>query len=95
MTDSGKDERVVFLYLTHGKGWDPSRKRSIQCFDEFIGDDGECGIGRMNAIQRENAAKQIRRKPLPPYHDTLGIDGIVESLRRRQEQHRAQPPDSQ
>src|SRR6476620_2236935 len=78
MTDSRKHKRVVLFYLTHGKRGNPGSERTVQCSNKFIGDDGEACIGGMNPIQREGTTKEIRRQSLTPYHDTIGLDGIVE-----------------
>ena len=59
-----EDQRIGFVHLFDGDGRDARQEGPIHRFDEFIGYDCVTGVGRMNAIQREQSSHEAGRQPL-------------------------------
>src|SRR5579863_3683985 len=66
-----EDQRIGLAHLFDGGGRDAGGEGPVHRFDEFIGYDCVTGIGRMNAIQREKSAPEIRRQLLAAHLQTV------------------------
>src|ERR1035441_9382210 len=53
-----EDERIGLAHALDGDGRDARPEGPVHGLDEFIGDDGVTGVGRINAIPREKSSHE-------------------------------------